>query len=316
MPQPTQNDVHVDAILSNMSSALLQDPNRYVASKVFAPLEVENQTDLYRTFNTGDLLRNQVQVRADGTESAGTGFNVGTATYRADVYALHIDLGDQMMANATAMDPEADAAKILTQQMLTKQETDFAAAMMATSVWDTDTDPGHDWGDGGTTSTPIETVETAKSAMLSATGYLPNVGVMTWDVFSDLKSHADIIDRYKYTSSSSIDVDMLASVFGLDEIVLMSAVQNSAVEGATDSIGAIESEKFLLLHRATSPGLMVPSAGYTFYWTGISGLGTTSTVRNIRNDLTRSNRIEIEMAWDQVVVAPELGYLLYNLGAT
>ena len=40
MPQPTQSQVHVDAILTNMSVAYMNEMDSFVASRVFPTISV------------------------------------------------------------------------------------------------------------------------------------------------------------------------------------------------------------------------------------------------------------------------------------
>ena len=129
MPQPTVSDVHVDAILTNMSVAYMQEAYAFVASRAFPQVSVQKQSDKYFTYSQADFFRDQVQLRADGTQSAGTGYSLSTATYSAEVYALHKDIGDQVRANSDApLDPDMDATRFLTQQMLIRQEVEWASA--------------------------------------------------------------------------------------------------------------------------------------------------------------------------------------------
>ena len=216
MPQPTTTDVHIDAILTQMSIAYLQEQYAFVAGKVFPTVNVQKQSDKYFTYTQADFFRDAVELRADGTESAGTGYGISTGTYSALVYALHKDIGDQVRANSDApLSPDMDATRFLTQQMLIRQEIDWASNYFATSVWGTDSTPSTLWS-ASSGSTPIADVQTGINTVLSNTGYKPNTLVMSYKVFSILKNHADIVDRYKYTSSSSITEDLMAQVLGVD----------------------------------------------------------------------------------------------------
>ena len=128
MPQPTTGDVHIDAILTNMSIAFMQDQDHFVAGKVFPTVPVQKQTDKFFTYTQDDFFRDQVQYRADGTESAGTGYGLSTDSYSAQVWALHKDIGDQVRANSDApLSPDQDATRFITQQMLLRQEIDWAS---------------------------------------------------------------------------------------------------------------------------------------------------------------------------------------------
>jgi len=73
MSQPTSNDVHVDAILTNISVAYIQEQSAYIASQVFPIIPVEKQSDKYFTYAKGDWFRDEAQLRAPATESAGSG---------------------------------------------------------------------------------------------------------------------------------------------------------------------------------------------------------------------------------------------------
>ena len=64
MPNPTQSDLHVNAPLTNVSIAYMQDPNDFIARKVFPTVPVKKQSDLYWKFSKSDVRRTDVQRRA------------------------------------------------------------------------------------------------------------------------------------------------------------------------------------------------------------------------------------------------------------
>jgi hypothetical protein len=312
MPQPTQSQVHVDAVLTNMSVAYMQEADNFVASRVFPTVNVAKQSDLYYTYTQGDFYRDQAQTRADGTESAGSGYGLSTASYSSLVWALHKDIGDQVRSNSDApLDPDMDATRFLTHQMLIRQERDWATTHFTTGVWDTDATPSTLWSASG--STPIADIEAGKNTILSNTGYLANTLVLSYKAYSILKNHADVVDRYKHTSAEAVTPDLLARLFEVDRIFVMKGVFNSAAEGATASYGQIGDKDALLCYVAPQAGLMTASAGYNFVWTGVGGgLGTSTAVSRFRMDHLRSDRLEIESAWDFKVVASPLGYFFSN----
>ena len=312
MPQPTSTDVHVDAVLTNMSVAYMQEAYAFVTSRAFPVVNVAKQTDKYFTYSQADFFRDQVQRRADGTESAGTGYSLSTASYSCDVFALHKDIGDQTRANSdNPLNPDMDATRFLSQQMLIRQERQWATDAFATSIWDTDATPSPLWD--AASSTPIADIELAKNTVLSNTGYVPNTVIMSYKVFSSLIDNSDIIDRIKYTTQDSVTEDLLARLFGVDRVLVMASVYNSAVEGATASYSQIGDKDVLVCYTPSAPGLMVPSAGYTMNWSGVSaGLGTSSAISRYRMDERRADRIEIESAFDFKIVSSALGYFLSN----
>ena len=313
MPNPTSFDVHVDAILTNMSVAYMQDADAFVASRAFPQVQVTKQTDKYFTYDQADFFRDQVQRRADGTQSAGTGYSLSTASYSAEVYALHKDIGDQTRANADdPLDMDMDATRFLTQQMLIRQEVEWASAAFTTGIWDSNVTPGVLWD--AANSTPIANIETGKNAVLTATGYVPNTVIMSYKVFSALMDNADIVDRIKYTSTDSVSEDLLARLFNVDRVLIMAGTYNTAANGATASYSQIGDKDVLLCYVPENPGLMQPSAGYTMVWNGVSsGMGTSSAISRFRLEAEKADRIEIEAAWDTKIVSSALGYFLSNV---
>tara|TARA_R110002110_G_scaffold176529_8_gene380685 strand:+ start:314 stop:1261 length:948 start_codon:yes stop_codon:yes gene_type:complete len=313
MPNPTSFDVHVDAILTNMSVAYMQEAYAFVASRAFPQVSVAKQTDKYFVYDQADFFRDQVQRRADGTQSAGTGYSLSTATYAAEVYALHKDIGDQTRANADdPLDMDMDATRFLTQQMLIRQEVEWAASAFTTGVWGSDVVPGTLWD--AANSTPIANIETAKNTVLTNTGYVPNTVIMSYKVFSALMDNADIVDRIKYTSQESVTEDLLARLFNVDRVLVMAGTYNTAANGATASYSQIGDKDVLVCYTPANPGLMVPSAGYTMVWNGVSsGMGTSSAISRFRMEAEKADRIEIEAAWDTKIVSSALGYFLSNV---
>ena len=314
MAQPTQSDVHVDAVLTGVSIAYMQEAEHFVAGKVFPTVPVSKQSDKYFVYDQSDFFRDEVQYRADGTESAGSGYGLSTATYSADVWALHKDIGDQTRANADApLNMDQDATRYLAQQMLIRQERDWATNYFGTGIWDTDTTPSTLWSASG--SDPIGDVQTGINTMLTNTGYRPNVAVCSYAVFSELKNHSDIVERYKYTTSESMTADLIARVLGVDELHVMGSIVNTANEGATASYSQIGDKDMLLAYRPATAGLMQPSAGYNFTWTGLAnsgGIGTATSVSRFRMDHLRADRLEIQSSWDMKVVSSALGYFFSN----
>ena len=325
MPQPTSSQVHVDAILTNISVAYLQRAENFIADKVFPVVPVDKQSDKYFVYSKNDWLRDEARVRTDGTESVGSGYNITTDTYYADVYAIHKDIGDQTRANADApINVDREAAEFVTHRLLTRREIQFVNDFMTTSKWGTDvtgvaasptTGQTIQWSDY-TNSDPIEDIEEGKAKILSTTGFEANTLVLGYDVFRQLKNHPDLVDRIKYTSSQTITEDMLARMFDIERVLVSKSVKATNAEGATAAYSFTTGKTALLAHVAPSPGILTPSAGYTFSWTGVSqGMGLTIGTSSFRLESLRATRVEAELAFDNKVVAADLGYFWNSIVA-
>ena len=309
MPQPTQSQVHVDAILTNISVAYFQQNQNFIATRVFPVVPVSKQSDKFFTYTKNDWFRDEAQRRADATESAGGGYNLSTDSYQADVYAFHKDIGDQTRANADApINVDREAAEFVTSRIALKMETQFVSNFFTTSIWGTDSTPTNLWSDY-TSSDPIGDIETGKRTILSTTGYEPNTLVLGYDTFIQLKNHPDLVDRIKYTSSNVLTEDVMASLFGVPRVMVAKSVKATNNEGAAGAYAFNYGKNALLTYAAPSAGLLQPSGGYIMSWTGVSGgLGQTVGVSRMRMEQFKADRIEAEVAFDMKVIGTDLGY--------
>ncbi|NIQ91028.1 MAG: hypothetical protein GWM98_04765 [Nitrospinaceae bacterium] len=312
MPQPTSSDVHVNAPLTNISVAYLQDQTEFIADKVFPNVPVPKRSDSYFEYQKGDWFRSEAKYRAPGTESAGSGYELSTATYDCKVQALHKDVDDQIRANADApLNMDADAAEYVTRGLLLKKELDWASNYFTTGVWTggtggTDITPNPKWD--ADDSTPIADIRKEMQAVKVNTGRKPNKLILGEDVWAVLQDHPDFLERITITKDKIITTSLLAAVLELEEVLIAGAVQNTANEGASDSMSYVYTKDALLVYAAPRPSLMQPSGGYTFSWTGYLGASQQGLrISRFRMDHLRSDRIEGEMAYDMKLVGAQLG---------
>jgi hypothetical protein len=319
MPNPLRSDVHVNVPLTNISIAYIQDADNFVASQVFPNIPVPKQSDRYFTYSKEDWFRDEAQLRAAGTETAGGGYSIdNTPTYFANVYGLHKDVDDQIRANADIpLDMDRDGTEWLTQQLLIRRERVWASNYFHTTVWGTDlvgvpaaAVPGTSfiqWDNAN--SNPIEDIVYAGTEIEQNTGFAPNTLVLSPYVFNALKNNADILDRIKYTQRGILTTDILAALFEVDNVMVARSAFNSAAQGATGVFDFIISTKSALLCYANPrPSILTPSAGYTFSWTGYLGAGNAGNrIKTFRMEHLSADRIEAEMAFDSKLISADLG---------
>lgn len=318
---PTPGDVHVNTPLTNISIAFLQNATNFVATRVFPNIPVTKQSDRYYTYDRGDFNRDEMEERAPGTESAGSGYKLdNTPTYYAPVYAIHKDIPDQVRSNAdSVLSVDREATNFLTHKALIRREKLFVSKFFTTGVWGTDitgvsgapsAGQAKQWNDS--TSTPIENVRDAKRTILQSTGFEPNKLVLGRAVYDKLVDHPAVIDRIKYGNTpggpARGTLALLAQLFEVDEVLVMNAIENTAKEGQTNSHSFIGGKHAMLVYSTPAPGLMTPTGGYTFSWTGYMGAGSEGNrISSFRMEHLRSDRVEIEMAFDMKLVSADLG---------
>jgi hypothetical protein len=288
----------------------MQKASNFISTQVFPVVPVQKQSDKYFVYDKNDFLRDEMEQRADGAESAGAGYRLATDNYSCDVFALHKDIGDQTRANSdNPLDPDRDATNFLTQKALIRRERQWVSDAFAASIWGTDKVPTDLWNDQAA-SDPIVDIDEGRETILKNTGFEPNTLVLGYQVFKALTRHPLIKEIYKYTSSESITADLLARVFELDRVLVSRAAFATNAEGATGTFDFAAGKNALLCFVNPTPSLMTPSAGYSMIWTGLEGSAEGQRINNydLRGSGRPADRIEIETAFDNKIVATDLGY--------
>lgn len=316
--QPTPSAVHVDRPLTNISLAIMQDPENFIADRVFPQIPVSKQSDLYREYPRGAFNRDQMEKRAPGAQSAGVGYETSTTPYFADVWALHHDVDEQTEENADEeVDLDFEATALLSQQALINRDARWSASFFVTGVWtNEETLAGMDQWSDFTNSSPLVKIEEKKVEMGADTGLEPNTLVLGRRVWEQLKNHPELVgrlDRGQTTGPAKVLLQSLANLMELDRILVSRSIVNSAAEGAADSHDYIMGRNALLLYVPDAPGRYTPSAGYTFTWRGFSGANAAGTrMKRFEMRPEASRRVEIESSYDQKVISADLGSMLIN----
>lgn len=319
--QPTPGDVHVNTPLSNISVAYFQSADAFIADKVFPNIPVEKQSNTYYVYDRASFNRDEMRERAPGTESDGGGYNVSPdGLYYCRKYSYHKDIPDEVRANAdAALNPDREAALFLANKAAIKKEKLFVNTFFKTGVWTTNFTgvasgaSGNQriyWSDAA--SDPIAEIKAAKREQQRLTGWKPNTLVLGAPVYDALTENPDIVDRIKYGQTAGAPAmanrETLAKLFEVDRILVAEAVENTAAEGAALSQAFIAGKHALLCYVTPAPGLMTPTAGYTFSWTGLYGASNMGTrVKSFRMENLESDRVEIDMCTDLRVVGPDMG---------
>ena len=155
-------------------------------------------------------------------------------------------------------------------------------------------------------SDPINVVETAKEAVRAAVGKRPNTIVMGAQVFAKLKQHPKIIDRIKYTGRDVATVELLASLFGVQRVLVGDAIySNDAGTAFTDVWG--KDMVIAYTELASLANMGAPSYGYTYNLNGYPLVEEPYYDRN-----TKSWVYPVTRAEAPVLASANAGYLVTN----
>lgn len=327
MAPPLRSEVHVNRPLGSIAIADIQDAKDFIHMNCFPNVPVLKQSDRYFVYTRDFWFRTSAAKRAPATEAAGSGFHIdNTPSYFCDKWAHRMDVDDDTRQNADdPIDLDRDATQFITQNLLLRREKLFVARYMSEGVWGglqmtnssgiqvaTDFTPSILWSDDN--SNPMNDVAILKTEIKRTTALQPNVMVVSHAINERLKEHPLVLDRIKYTQTAVVGEELLARLFGVDKYLVASAVENSSQEGQTAQYDFITKDKILLVYAAPAPGILKPSAGYVFSWSGLYGASAFgSRIKQYRMEHLAADRIEGEMAFDMHMVSSDLGVLGTNL---
>lgn len=144
-----------------------------------------------------------------------------------------------------------------------KYDNNHKVALTGTAKW---SDPGSD---------PASDVSAAREAIRASTGRYPNTLLLAAKVFTALRFHPKILDKFKYTSSASITAEMLANYFNIETVVVGAAVRaddkgNMSDVWGNDAVLAYVPMRANSMADALRVGTTIqqPSYGYTYTMRG------------------------------------------------
>lgn len=317
----TLGDVHVSRPLTNIAVAFMQDDNDFIADKVFPLVPVSKQNDKYFVYEKAGFRRDEAQLKAPGTPPSMGGYDLSTDSYSCDVYAYAHEIADQVVANADSpLQLERAGAMLVAEKIKIKREKDFVSSYMTSGIWGGDytgvsgAPTGNEvrfWDDYAN-SDPIADIRAAKIEIKRKTGKFPNKLVLGLEVFEAIKDHPDIIDRIKYTGTNNnparVNLQTIAQVFEVDEILVAAATENTEKEGQTAAYSFICGKTALLTYTPSAPGIMTAASGYTFAWSGFVGSSDGVRIKKYRDVETKEQLlIEGQSAHDHKLVSADLG---------
>jgi len=307
------SNVHVDAALSQLSIAYMQDAARFVATQVFPDVPVDKKSDEYYEWLRDFWFRSVMGQKVAGSNAPRHVLGIKTVQYNAEGFWLEYPLDNDTVANEdAAVNQEQAAVNWLTQQALLNREIKFAADHFVTGKWGTSTarSTTDQWSDADQ-SNPITDAKTAIQTIEKNTGAPPNTLLINAEVWDNgLKDHPLILDKYKHTQAGLLTEALVAPALGIGRILVARAIKNSAVEkaeGTESYTGAyIFAKNALFLNVVQGVGLLQPAAGKTFNWRP-NGLGMQ--IERYSDDPSDATILRIRDYFDQKITATQYGYM-------
>ncbi len=309
--------IHHDRALTDVSVGY--ENAELIGERIYPVVPVENQSDKY--FKHGkDIFTVRDDRRSPGGEARESRWTLSDDNFFCEGHALKDYVPRENQGNSDPqLDLLTDTTEVLTDQIMLNQEvnlvTILAAAMTGTSLAAQTLTP---WNDDDVDPLPI--IETQKIAIAKRIGKPPNVLVMSGPVWSAMKLNANI--RMLITGAGSlpgavITPQNLAAYLDLKEVLVGSAVKNTANEGQDVSLDFVWGEYALLFYRPQSPGRKTLSLGYTFAWK--NALGASAGGQFVDRYYWQPNKadvVEVHKYYDQKTIDAGAGCLFSNCLST
>lgn len=229
MGQMTNSQARViDPVLT--SAAQGYKNSEFIGGALFPKVPVSQRGGKILKFGKEDFML-YATGRSPGQNTKRVSFGYLDGSYSLESHSLEGQLPIETMQEAAAV-PGIDMSTTTvnkTQNIialrLEKQQADAArnAASYGTSNKITLSGTSQ-WSDFTGTSDPVAVIEAGKEAVRQKIGKRPNVAIIGAKVFASLKQHPKIVDRVKYTGRDVATAELLASLFGLDQVLVGDAV--------------------------------------------------------------------------------------------
>jgi hypothetical protein len=317
MARYTQRDLHVDALLTQLSIGY-SNP-LYIADLLFPVVPVMKQSDKYVIYDQSHWFRNEAQIRAPGTTSARGGWKYSSDTFFCDRFSFGAEIYDEERDNADApFDLDRDATEYVTDKILMQREVAWAGNFFISGVWGTDyagvaSAPSAtqfiQWSDYAN-SDPLGDVSTWLDGVEAKIGREPNRLTLGKQVWTKLKWHPDLIDTIKYTQRAQMTMELAASLFEVERILIGRSIYTTAADGTAEgsvTYSRIWGKSALAMYVPSGPSQRTPAAGYTFTWRRVPN--SLMYIKRMRDEEREADIIEANGYYDQKLTGAAAGVM-------
>lgn len=306
----TPANVHVDRVLSNFSIAYQND--NFIGMRLFPALSVSNRSDKFARFSQRDRMavpddRIGHRSSANEVEQNWTWDNYSVTDYGLKEYTDYETISNaddvlrEMLGNTEFLNQQiafAEEARIVA---IAENPANYGATSASAVKWDN--------ANGGDI---IPKILAAKAALWSGPAPTKLVGFTTLEVWNaGIINNPTLKSLYTGVREGLVTTDIVASYFGLDEILIAEGRRDNANEGNAASYGKMWSaDNFGVARVAINPtkkslcwGVTFREAGdpFTSQWNDPS-IGKKGGLWN-----------RVSISEDHKVVAPLAAYLITDV---
>lgn len=300
-------------VLSAMFSAFLADYTGFVGLALAPIFSTAEQAATYPVFPAGNFTDVPVlKQRAPGTGFQRSVPNVSDDLYGCKNYGHETPVADENRRKyAKQIDADRAAMRRNAHVILFNHEVRVHTLFHSGSV--ASSSPGTKWDDPD--SDPIADVKAVAQIIRAATGMRPNLLMIPEVVKDKLSVHPKIRAVFPQYNGD-IGVEQLRIAFGIAQIKIAGAVQNTANEGQAATLADLWTDDVVLSVSNQGQDLELPNAARTFHWSaaGESGGGDAgSFVETYRDDTIKSDVHRSLHHTDEKITGSGFAYMLTNV---
>lgn len=297
-------------VLTQTAVKFALNAKEFVGLSLFPVFMAGEQAAPYYVFDAENFLNVPKNIqRAPGSAYSRSSMKLSDDSYSCKNYGHEEPVDDTEKAKyASALDADKSASARATGIVMLNHELRCHAKATGADV--PTSSPTTKWGDPA--ANPIGDVDAAKEVIHDSCGLDANVMVISRTVFNILKERTDILEKIKYTQAGVITADLLAAVFGVDEVRVAGALTNTAAEGQAAVASKIWGESVVLAHVSKAQDLKAPNFGRTFNWAKMSGPKGIQ-IKSYREDKIDSDVHRACQHTDEKLVGAACGYHLSSV---
>jgi hypothetical protein len=294
----------------------------FIGGEILTDMPVKKKSATFPRLRVETLIDNPDTVRAKGGAYNRGNFELEDDTYLCKNYGFEQVLDDEDRENyASDFDAEMAAVMIGEHRVALARERRIAAAVFNTTTWTgsslyTDKS-GTPWSTASTDW--IAHVQDAVQAVIAGSGMLPDTLIISQGTWTKLMTNDKT--RAQFPGAPKITIAMiqevLASLCGLERILVGRAVYNTKPQGSTAAVpafvwgnGAAGTANYAMVAKLAKKGAdpSTPCIGRSPRWEPLSA--SEFVVQQYREEQTESDVFRVKNFLTEKILIPGCGHLL------
>lgn len=246
----TPSSVHVDTLLSTFSTMYSND--EYIGERIMPAVTVDHRSNVYAVYPKRERLAYPDDALGQRSRANEIDATRTTDNYSVKDYGLSNYLDFETVANQDApLNEMLDLLEAVNDGIAFKREKRIATIVQASANYAGNTaNAVTKWDTATTGGTIIADIAGADAALWGGRSPTKKIAVTTIDNWTSLfVNNPALLDKIKYTQRGVLLPDLVASLIGVDELLIGRAREDTANQAQTAVYSRIWSTDFFALIR-------------------------------------------------------------------